>query len=86
MRRRMFLPQEEKGASLERLAGIFAAKEAVMKAIDLSAGHWLEIEISFQRDGKPSVRLSHPIPTSACALSVAHDGDYVIAFVVCVKP
>ncbi len=87
MRRRIFLPRETKGASIERLAGIFAAKEAVMKATGIPAGKWHDIEISHTRAGRPRVKLSRPSASGyTCDLSIAHDGDYAFAVVVCLIP
>ena len=85
MRGRIFLPSEEKDASLETLAGIFAAKEAVIKALGFSAGRWRDIEISARADGKPGIRVleeKRATGYQAVDLSISHDGDYVIAFVV----
>jgi holo-[acyl-carrier protein] synthase len=62
---RVFTPEEFDRSSAspiaaERLAGRFAAKEAVMKALGTgrpSVG-WLEIEITIDPLGKPGVRLT----------------------------
>lgn len=56
-RKRLFLPREEKDASFERLAGIFAAKEAVIKALGLKAGDWKKIEVIKKINGRPEVKL-----------------------------
>lgn len=83
MRRRIFLPQEEKDASPERLAGIFAAKEAVMKALGISAGRWHDIKVSYKKGGKPYINLSKNVRRKyGVDISIAHDGEYAIAFVV----
>lgn len=94
IRRRIFLPEEEKGASMERLAGIFAAKEAVIKAFGIPAGRWHEIEVSYHKNGKPQIKLLGRSASklkgilgsgaSKCRgeVSIAHDGDYAMAFVV----
>jgi holo-[acyl-carrier protein] synthase len=62
---RVFTPDERArgGASrgaAERLAGRFAAKEAVMKALGLGRPGvgWQEIEITVDSFGKPGVRLT----------------------------
>lgn len=80
MRGRIFLPQEKKGASLEKLAGIFAAKEAVIKVSGLKAGDWLKIEISKDKNGRPRVTLANP-PKNIINqdLSISHDKDYALA-------
>ncbi len=82
---RVFTPSELASASkLENLAGIFAAKEAVMKALGetlkLKAGDWEKVEITKKANGRPEVKvrecgkkiLSHD-------LSISHDGEYAIA-------
>lgn len=82
-KRRIFLPQEARDATREELAGTFAAKEAVMKALGIAAGNWQRIEIKRQKKGKPFFLL-HGFPKPrACDLSIAHDGDYVFAVVCC---
>jgi holo-[acyl-carrier protein] synthase len=62
---RVFTPEElARGgthpAAAERLAGRFAAKEAVMKALGLGLRGigWREIEITVDPLGKPGVRLT----------------------------
>lgn len=62
---RVFTPEElAKGsaapATAERLAGRFAAKEAVMKALGIGRPGvgWREIEITIDPLGKPGVRLT----------------------------
>ncbi len=78
VRRRIFLPQEEKNASVNTLAGIFAAKEAAVKAFGVPAGRWQEIEIYHEKNGEPRIR----IKGRKCKVSIAHDGDYAMALVV----
>lgn len=72
--KKVFLPSELRRDpdSWEHLAGIFAAKEAVMKAADIPPGSWLEIEIEHHPSGRPICRLVEDI-------SVSHEKDYVIA-------
>lgn len=83
IRRRIFLPEEEKDASPEHLAGIFAAKEATMKAIGIPAGRWHDIEIDYYESGRPKIKLvGNSVSKYTCDLSIAHDGDYAVAYVV----
>jgi holo-[acyl-carrier protein] synthase len=62
---RVLTPEERAGdygarATAERLAGRFAAKEAVMKALGMGLRGigWQEIEITVDPLGKPGVRLT----------------------------
>lgn len=83
MRSRIFLSQEEKGASVEKLAGIFAAKEAVIKALGLKAGDWPKIEIVKDKNGRPGIRLANsPRNIISQDLSISHDKNYALAFAV----
>lgn len=80
----IFLPSEMKNKDVKHLAGLFAAKEAVTKALDLKPGRWSDIEISHGKNGKPQVILSSELRKRVvdCSLSVAHDGKYAVATVV----
>ncbi|MBI2171414.1 MAG: holo-ACP synthase [Chloroflexi bacterium] len=83
--RRLFHPSEVQGASVERLAGIFAAKEAAYKALSLPKGDWHVIEIRYTPDGKPSLAFGPEYDASrvvSCDLSISHHGEYVVASVV----
>mgnify|MGYP001581148260 CR=1 FL=1 len=67
----------------EKLIGIFALKEAVMKAIGKKVD-WKFIEISFPK-GKPNIFLSDDIKTDSIKSidgSISHDGEYTVAIVV----
>jgi holo-[acyl-carrier protein] synthase len=73
------------GVAAERLAARFAAKEAVIKALQLSnAGvGWRDIEVRKLDDGDCSVRLHGRAAAIARSrgvreilLSLSHDGDY----------
>jgi len=74
--------------SAQRLAGRFAAKEAVMKALGLGWGQmaWREIEVANDPSGKPSVHLSgraadvaRGLGVGAWSVSIAHTQDLAIA-------
>lgn len=78
---KVFTPYElNHTSSIESRAGMFAAKEAVIKALNLSTKNWKQIEITKNVNGRPEVNinttheeiLSHD-------LSISHDGDYAIA-------
>lgn len=76
--KKIFLEGELKKTDISHPAGVFAAKEAVMKALGLSPGEWLKIKISYQKSGKPRVRVSgKEIKNSD--LSISHAGDYALA-------
>lgn len=84
-----FSPHELKNPESEHLAGIFAAKEAVTKALGLKAGSWLNVEIANKKSGKPVVKLAKNLGKGkivSCDLSISHNGDYAMAvFVALVK-
>lgn len=98
-RQRLFTDAElayaghSKSLEAQRLAARFAAKEAVIKALDLSdAGiNWRDIEAKKLADGSCCLELHGKAAACAAAcgvldstLSLSHDGDYAGAFVVCV--
>ena len=86
--RRLFHPSEAAGASLERLAGIFAAKEAAFKALNLPKGDWHILEIRHDAEGRPSMVLSPSVDMVGLLtwdLSISHSGDYALASVVAVS-
>ena len=53
MRTRLFSPTEVAGANSESLAGVFAAKEAAFKALELPLGDWHVLEIRHEPSGRP---------------------------------
>jgi len=74
-----------------RLAGRFAGKEAVMKALGTGAKgiSWREIEILSEPSGKPFVRLYGKAQNKAdglglanLAISLSDSREYAVAFVV----
>jgi len=78
--------------SIESMAGIWAAKEAISKALGCGIGKDLafqDIEILKDEYGRPFFRLSekagsrHPIKESS--LSISHDGGFALA-VVAIEP
>ena len=71
-------------ANTNSLAGIFAAKEAVLKALELNPGEWKKIEIVKNDSGRPEVILGAMLSDSkdkisSHDISVSHDGDYAFA-------
>lgn len=78
---------------IQSIAGIFAAKEAFLKALGIGFTRGLkrltEIEVIKENDGQPRIKtygLIHIIKQekkiSNIHLSISHDGLYAIAFVV----
>lgn len=65
--------------SAQRLAGIFAIKEAVAKALGAVPPAWQHIEVSHVH-GRPRVSVLEPLQVEGVIdVSVAHDGEYVMA-------
>lgn len=80
-----------KGNQPTSVAGLFAAKEAVSKAIGTGIGsvNWKDIEIIHDGNGKPYVNLmgkgkerTKELGIDNMELSISHEEDYAIAFVV----
>ncbi|MCA9695513.1 MAG: holo-ACP synthase [Nannocystaceae bacterium] len=74
---------------LRSLAGAFAAKEALFKALPaLDGAFWTDMELVHDRRGAPSLRL-HGVLAERFAsagwralLSISHSGDYASAIVI----
>jgi holo-[acyl-carrier protein] synthase len=76
----------------ERIAGRFAAKEAILKAFGTgwSGGlGWGQIEILPDASGAPQVALSGAarekllsLGATRCLVSISHQGDYAVAFAI----
>lgn len=86
---RLFVPSEAELVT-GSLAGRFAAKEALAKALGAPAGlHWTDVETYVEDSGQPRLRLSGTVLARADALGVAsshvsisHDGGIASAVVV----
>ncbi|MBY6038273.1 holo-ACP synthase [Fictibacillus nanhaiensis] len=66
----------------EYLAGRFAAKEAMAKALGVGIGvelSWQDIEIKADRKGKPFITSPYPY---LCHLSISHTKEYAVAQVI----
>ncbi|MBI4233382.1 MAG: holo-ACP synthase [Chloroflexi bacterium] len=82
---RLFHPSEARGASIERLAGIFAVKEAAYKALGLPRGNWHVLEVRHSDEGRPSITFAPEYDAShvvSCDVSISHSGEYIVACVV----
>ncbi|KKU51524.1 MAG: hypothetical protein A3H69_02000 [Candidatus Sungbacteria bacterium RIFCSPLOWO2_02_FULL_47_9] len=64
-----------------RLAGVFACKEAVMKAVGSSyLGRFDKISVNSDTSGKPFVRLSDD--DVEVSVSISHEKEYAVAFAI----
>jgi holo-[acyl-carrier protein] synthase len=89
LRSRIFTPAE-RDLPLRSLAGRFAAKEALIKAIGDSTGvRWHDMEVVSDGLGNPSFVLHNAVASIAAArgiahihLSMSHDAGIAIAYVV----
>jgi len=87
---RLFTPAEYEGRPLRSLAGRFAAKEALIKAIGESTGvQWHDMQVVSDEHRNPSLVLSGAARELADArgvtrvhLSMSHDAGIAIAYVV----
>lgn len=77
--RRVFLPQELTDSNKQHLAGIFAAKEAVVKALGLPTDSWHDILIKKEATGRPMVIFQKKVNLSSYSVSISHHGEYVVA-------
>lgn len=72
------------------LAARFAAKEAVAKALGAPTGmHWHDCQVIGDSGGRPWLRMSGTVEAAAAEqgierwhLSLSHDGDVAVAYVV----
>ena len=71
----------KENTSPESLAGVFAAKEAFMKALGRKID-WLEVWLEKQASGKPTLSSTQLSKDRQVEVSVSHDGDYAVACVV----
>jgi holo-[acyl-carrier protein] synthase len=81
---RTFQPSELRDRRPATLAGVFAAKEALFKALG-TPRRWLEVEVAHDADGRPLLRIapaSAPPGLLSLDLSVTDEGEYAAAAVV----
>lgn len=78
---------ESKGNNIETIAGIYAAKEAFLKAIGVALDKYplKSIEV-LHVNGRPILNISEDIKKEIdkynFSLSISHDDTYAIAFVI----
>ena len=78
----VFWPAEYTGQPLESLAGIFAAKEAVCKALSMPLGLRLDLCVEDAPSGEPLLRRVRDLPeVETTQVSIAHAGDHALACV-----
>lgn len=65
---------------LESLAGVFAAKEAFMKAIGKKID-WHDVWIEKKESGEPVLASTMVTSKQKVHVGISHDGDYAIAMV-----
>jgi len=97
---RIFNPEEHQyalsqGRPAEHLAGVFAAKEALGKAVrepSLLGKYYREVTVSHPQGGAPVLQLSGRLADVfskqgifVTDLSISHDGDYAVAAVLIEK-
>ena len=88
---KVFLPSEVEYCnkyknSTERFAGIFACKEAVMKACQFAGQYFLNIEITHQQSGAPSIKLNgimkEKFDENKIKVSISHISETAVAIAV----
>ncbi len=72
---KVFNLDEINNSKTEHLAGLWAAKEAVVKASLKPISKLTDVKISFSKSGQPSASSKG----NKFEISIAHDGDYAIA-------
>ena len=80
---RLFTPDEQKSTKIEHLAGIFAAKEAVLKALSFKPGSWQDIEVINESSGRPKAKIKEQL--LSYDLSISHSKNMAIAVFVALK-
>lgn len=88
---RIFTPEELRVAStratmFQHLAGRFAAKEAIFKALGDSTFAFKDIEIMNDKQGKPFCRIGKPVSGEIEILvSISHVKNYAVASAIVTK-
>ena len=86
---RIFTPSE-RDRSMQSLAGVWASKEALIKAIGNPSGlNWHDVTVAKDSLGKPHLELSgatkdraDQMGITSWHLSISHDGGMACAFVI----
>lgn len=79
---KFFDPAELTKSTTEHLAGIIAAKEAFFKALGI-VPKFRDVTITYEETGKPKLTAAPTLQKyTSCDISISHDNDYAVAFVV----
>ena len=82
---RCFHVEEQEDDRPHHLAGIFAAKESVIKALALEPGSWLAVKIYRESSGRPVAEIiGLDVSVESIDVSITHDGLYAVASCVAV--
>ena len=85
MLNKFFDPKELTKTSIEHLSGIIAAKEAFFKALGIIP-RFRDVQIGYEKSGKPKLIAAPSLQKfTSCDVSISHDKDYAVAFVVLEK-
>lgn len=83
---KLFTPNEQTVfSSIESLAGLFSAKEAIIKALGNSALTPKDIHLTKNATGKPKL-IRPELSSDNIDISISHDQDYAISICVILKP
>jgi phosphopantetheine--protein transferase-like protein len=85
--KKIFTDSEFKDSRTEHLAGIFAGKEAILKALSLKPVFWLPLEITKEANGRPKAQLPKSLASKYISwdLSISHSGNYAVAVFVALE-
>jgi phosphopantetheine--protein transferase-like protein len=72
---RAFNPSELENQNVQHLAGLWAAKEAVIKAAPESPERLIDVAVTYDASGRPHGN----IEAQNFEISISHHGEYVVA-------
>jgi phosphopantetheine--protein transferase-like protein len=77
---RCFHKIEQDKTDIRHMAGVYAAKEAVIKALSMESGSWLDIRVVHEGNGRPKAELMEgKNDIESLDISISHDGEYAVA-------
>lgn len=77
-----FHESEIEGKKIQSIAGLWAAKESIIKALNLAPDSWLKIQLFHMDSGKPTFRINDQnIEKTIISrdISISHEDDYALA-------